>query len=486
MYLGLDLGTTHAKAVVVDRRRRVVGSGSMVVDRLQTPDCGVEQDIEQIWDATCAAIRQAVQGIDAPVESVGVSSQGGALQLLDAEHCPLGRVVSWLDSRGEPFDVALTREWGVRFLITHLGHGVSAMTLGQIVRMQSQMPTLFERARHLAFVGDLIVHRLCGRRAHDPTSLAIAMLFNPWLQRADPEVLVRLAIDHLHLPDLLPITTPAGMLHAKAAQATGLRQGVPVSPAMHDQYAVSLGAGAVNEGDVTFGAGTAWVLLANGGRLVDPIVPEAFVCAHPVPGLFGQMLSLRNGGSAIQWMLDLLGRGRASIDAVDQWLSETPPGSDGLCFRPLLSPGTEVGGSARGSIAGLTLTHGPSHLIRATVEGLACELALRLDWFKAAGLPVARLLMCGSAAASRQTPQIIADVTQCPVACVDAFDVSALGAATVAAALVEEDSSLAPLARATAGIGKTFEPQPDCRVYSALLDQYRNSTAGNDLGAPQR
>ena len=76
-------------------------------------------------------------------------------------------------------------------------------------------------------------------------------------------------------------------------------------------------------------------------------------------------------------------------------------------------------------------------MLRAVVEGLACELEQRLAWLTAAGLPVVRLTMCGSAAASRQTPQIVADVTQRPVACVDAFDVSALGAAVIARALVE-------------------------------------------------
>ena len=110
MYLGFDLGTTNVKAVVVDRDGRIVGTGSAPVDRFATPDGGIEQDIEQIWDATCAVIRQATGGLDpAAIQAVGVSSQGGSLQLLDRQQRPVGRVISWLDSRGQPFDRKITR-----------------------------------------------------------------------------------------------------------------------------------------------------------------------------------------------------------------------------------------------------------------------------------------------------------------------------------------------------------------------------------------
>lgn len=489
MYLGLDLGTSHVKAAIVHRKQQVVGIGSATIDRFVTPDGGVEQDIEQIWKGVCTAVAQATRGVaSSAIQAIGVSSQGGAMQLLDREQRPVGRVISWLDGRGAPFDRAVTCYWGTDFLTEHVGHGASATTIGQILRLRRHAPAILDAARYVAFVGDVIVGRLCGRRAHDPTSLAIAMLYNPWLKRADPEVLARIGIEESQLPDLLPVTTPAGRLQAEASRQTGLAAGIPVSPAFHDQYAVALGAGAVQEGDVTFGAGTAWVLLANTRRLARPIAPDAFVCPHPVPGLYGQLLSLRNGGSAIQWVLDLLGRGKASINAVDAWLSEASPGSDGLCVWPLLSPAAELGrdGPSTGTISGMTLAHGPNHLLRAVVEGLACELKLRLDRLAAADMPVQRLVMCGSAAASRQTPQIIADIVQCPVACVSAFDVGSLGAATVARALIEKNRSLSDLASDGPPLGRTFLPRPDMAPYQALRQRYQQHLATDGVATPLR
>ena len=478
MYLGFDLGTTNVKAVVIDDRRRVVATGSAPVERLLTPDGGIEQDIEQIWDAVCKVIRQVTRELDVgTIQSIGVSSQGGAMLLLDAQQRPLGRIISWLDGRGRSFDRELMRELGGEFLAGHIGCATSMMTLGQILRLQAETPERFAAASYIGFVGDVIVGRLCGRRAHDPTSLGIAMLHNPWLGCADPEMLARLGISEAQLPDLLPATTPAGGLSEEASRQTGLRRGIPVSPAIHDQYAVSLGAGTVHTGDVTFGAGTAWVLLAISDCLKRPVTQNAFVCPHPVPGLYGQMLSMRNGGSAIQWVLNLLGRGEASADSVDRWLAESPPGSEGLCFWPLLSMGADGDdvsdiSPSGGKIEGITLSHGPNHLLRAVVEGLACELARHLVLLVEAGLPVDRLTMCGSAAASRLTPQIIADVTNRPVVCVEAFDTSATGAAIVAQALVEKNADLAQLANHCPSITATFHPGPDRACYEKLFERY--------------
>ena len=112
--------------------------------------------------------------------------------------------------------------------------------------------------------------------------------------------------------------------------------GVP--SAVHDQYAAAIGAGVVSAGDINCGTGTAWVLLANTDRLAPPISDKAFVCCHPIANLYGQMLSLGNGGSAIEWVMRLLGHERSSLAHVDRLAEASPPGSAGLRFWPLLMP----------------------------------------------------------------------------------------------------------------------------------------------------
>lgn len=472
MYLGIDLGTTNVKAVVVEPDGRVVATGTAPVERDCLPEGGVEQDIEQIWQAACLAIGGALRRVDAPrVRALGVSSQGGAMQVLDGDDAPLGRVISWLDTRGQAYDAALTAELGAEFLGQHVGHPASAVGLGQVLRLQREQPGLLRAPHRLGFVGDIIVGRLCGRRVHDPTSLAIAMFHNPWLGCADPEVLARLGLQSEQLPCLLPATTAAGPLDPAVAQLLGLSAGIPVSPAVHDQYTASLGAASVAEGDVNFGAGTAWVLLANTRVLMPPVTADAYVCSHPIAGLYGQMLSMVNGGSSLQWAMQLVGTSNAGSREVEDLLATTSPGANGLRFWPFLSggPGTAA---LKGRLVGITLAHRSQDLIRAVVEGLACELLRHVHLLVEAGIPVKRLLMCGGASAGPNTPQILADITNLPVACVETSDVSALGAAMLACVLDQPQTSLERIAQQWTPARRTVEPSASSAAYDCLREDY--------------
>ncbi len=478
MFLGLDLGTTRVKALLVSEHGQVCGRGSAAVRMFPAGKDGVEQDIEGIWAATLSAVGQvAAEGNLSQVRAVGVSSQGGALQMCDADGRPVGNVISWLDARGRQYDEAITRELGRQWFARHTGHGGSCISVGQLLRLREQDPALVRAPNRVSFVGDVIVARLCARRAHDATSLSIAMLYNPWLRSADPELLARLNVDAAQLPELLSPSTPAGSLSGEAAKAASLPEGVPVSPAVHDQYAAALGVGAVHPGHVMLGTGTAWVLLAATARLVEPVIDDAFVCTHVVDGLYGHMLSLRNGGSAFAWMADLLGLDWQDSEEADRLLVSAPAGSDGVRFWPFLAPGAGAGlkpGTA-GRLAGLRLSHGRAHLLRAAVEGLAFELARYVRLLTGAGLPADRIVMCGGAAVSRVTPQIVADVTGLPVAASTEPDTSALGAAVIARGLAEEEADLAVLCEAMRPPVRNLEPDVDSDRYARLVEEYVDS-----------
>jgi sugar (pentulose or hexulose) kinase len=474
LYLGLDLGTSNVKAVVVDRSGRLLAQSAAPVERVALPGGAVEQNIEQIWSATCRSIRTAVATIDArQIAAVGVSSQGGALQLLDAGEQPLGPVISWLDGRGEPYDAELTRRWGDAFLVEHLGRAPCAMTPGQWLRLRRESPERVAQAAGLGFVGDVIVGRLAGRRAHDATSLSIAMLFNPALKLADPTVLAELELPAERLPTLLPATATAGTLRPAAAAATGLPGGIPVGPAIHDQYAALLGAGAVRPGDVSLGTGSAWVLVVNTRHLERPVARGAFVCTHPISGMFGQLISMVNGGSALAWAMRLLGRSEFSIGDVDAAVAEITPGADGLCFWPLLASGAASADRVRGGrLTGIGFGHTAHHLVRAVLEGLACELARYVNVCQRGGLTIERLVLSGPAATSRVTPQIVADVTGRPVLCCTRADASAWGAAVLARAIDAPASELAELALAWSPSARQVMPDDECPVYRDLLTRY--------------
>jgi xylulokinase len=478
LLLGLDLGTTNVKAAVAEADGRILATASAPVQLFYVGDGGVEQDIKEIWSATLAAIRQATVSIEpSRVRAVGVSSQGGAMQILDAQFRPLGRVISWLDQRGRSDDDALTAELGREWFLRRIGHGRSGIAAGQWLRLRREASRPLDSPARIGFVGDTIVKRLCGRAAHDGTSCGLTLLYNPRLRAADPDLLTRLRIGERQLPDLLSPRDAAGGLLPEVARQTGLPPAIPVSPAVHDQYAAALGTGAVHPGDVMFGAGTAWVLLAVSDRLSEPAIDDAFVCTHVVDGLFGQIVSMVNGGSALTWAMNIVGLEAQRDEEIERMIESVAPGCNGLCFWPFMTPFGASGlrAETRGRLSGLQLSHNRAHVVRAVVEGLAFELRRHLLFLRNANIPVERLIMCGGAAAGRATPQIIADVTGLPIACMAASEASPLGAAIVARGLLEPRRSLSDLAAEMVAAPQLIEPGTNTAFYREQFGEYLRS-----------
>jgi xylulokinase len=480
MIASLDLGTSNVKALLTDLAGAPQAEASRSIQLHPVGDGGLEQDLEEIWQATQDVLRQiAARSRGEPIRTLGVSSQGGALQLFHSDGRPSGRVISWLDQRGQAQDTSLTEDLGRDWFRQRIGHGASGLAIGQLLRLGTEFPASLRPPRYIGFVGDAIVARLCGRAAHDSTSCGLTLLHNPALRSYEPELLARLGIEASQLPALLPAREPAGTLLPEPARQTGLPIGIPVSVAIHDQYAAALGTGAVEIGTVMIGAGTAWVLLAVMDHLAPPVIDEAFVCAHVVDGLFGQILSLVNGGSALSWMLQLTGARATTVPEVDCLLAAAPAGCDGLMFWPFMSrhvpPGLSAG--ARGRLTGLQLHHGAAHAIRAVVEGLACELNRHLLFLRDAGCSLRFLVLGGAVAGSRVTPQLLADVTGLPVACAGAGvgAGSLRGAAILARSLIEPERPLTELVREMTPPCRVVLPGRDAARYRDLFAAYRDA-----------
>jgi xylulokinase len=479
MLLGLDLGTTNVKALVTDLAGRTLSEGSCALRLFRMGGGGVEQDIEEIWNATRTAVREAVRPVDGSgIKAVGVSSQGGAMQLLDARGQPLGRVISWLDERGTPFNEALVNELGEEWFAQRLGHCRGGFAIGQLLRLREQDSALPAPPNRIGFVGDIIVSRLCGRAAQDGTSCSLTLLYNPGLRDYDPDLLARLGVTAAQLPALLSVREAAGGLLPSFAQDVGLRAGIPVSVAVHDQYTGALATAAVRPGTVMVGTGTAWVLLAVGGSRTAPATPDAFVCHHVAEGLWGQILSLVNGGSALAWALELTGHNGKGGAEIDRLLESAPPGCNGLRCRPLLAALVPAGvaPNTRGQFSGVQFSHGAGHVVRAVLEGLGFELKRHIGFLRDAGLPIERLVLGGSAAASRVTPPMLAAITGLPLACAGSRANSTLGAAIVARGLCEPAAPLAKLAEEMAPAASHVEPAAEAAsFYEGEYEEYLRS-----------
>ena len=473
MFLGLDLGTTNVKAVVLDETGVIIAQDSTPVELYYGPGGAVEQDFSDIKSAAIKSITNAVSHVEAAnILSIGISSQGAAIQILDSQREPAGRVISWMDTRGEACDDQLTSKLGQDWFEEHVGRRSSGMTIGQMLRLREQdsLPDNF----NVAYVGDLIVEYLCSNPAHDASRLSLAMLYNPGLDRADPELMDILELNESHLPDLICSRGCAGTLLDDVATQLGLTKGIPVTPAIHDQYAAALGVGALEAGDVMIGTGTAWVLLPISRQLPEPVTEKSYVCRHVVPDRFGQILSMRNGGSSITWAMKIMGIDNAN--QIDGIIQDIPPGAQGVIYWPyLVAAGAGLDDDTTGRLSGLKLAHSQGDILRAVVEGLAYELNRMLHFLTDAEEPVKRLILCGGGANSSITPQIIADVTGLRVECITEPDASAIGAGMLARNLVDKQIPLEQIAEKMKPTSRILMPGVNQNLYAKLYDQYVQS-----------
>ncbi len=396
-YLGIDLGTSNIKAVLLDRYGRVIARGDARVLREELADGTVEQDISQIYSALCETIKQITAKYSSDkIRAVGVSSQGGAVVPLDENNRPLGRVISWLDTRGAEYNNRLTEKLGAEFFVSHTGYTEATMFPGQFLRLKSERPDFCAQIKSWGFVGDVVVGMLTGQRVHDHTSLSIAGLLNPYEKQADVQLLAELGIHAEQLPNLQNAFSVAGRITPQASTETGLKEGTPVSPAVHDQYAAAIAGGVTEVGEIMLATGTAWVILAVTDKILPPVTSRAFSCPHPVEGLYGQMIPLGTGGSEIQYQMQEIGLSSYTVDQVDNFLADAK------------SP------------------------VYAAVKRLAELTGKQFELLRDSGIIVKHVTLTGPAAVSKVTPKIIQDVTGLEVNCFTEPAASAYGAALIA------------------------------------------------------
>jgi xylulokinase len=438
--IGLDVGTTAAKAGAFDRDGAPLASASVAYG-LHTPQPGwVEQDPEDLWQGAVTVLRAvaAQLGPGDRVLALAQSSQGGTTIPLDAAGRPVCRAVSWMDQRTAAQAEATAAEVGAEFIRRTTGWDLGPILPLQHIRwLRDNRPDLFARTHAYAFVNDFIAARLTGARAMNPTDAGITQLYAIAAGDWDPRLLELAGIRREQLAPIRRAGAPVGALRADAAALTGLPAGLLVANGAHDQYCAAVGAGVLRPGALLLSCGTAWVLLAaldspdagfRGGMAVGP---------HVQAGLWGGIRSQGGLGASMEWLLRIVCGAAAGAERAAQYAEldaaahRAPPGAGGLLCYPL-SGGNAAYGAAHGGFRGLTLGHDRGDLARAVMEGAACELRWALEDMRAAGTAVTELRMVGGAARSPVWPQIVADVTGLPVTLPALPDAACTGAAILA------------------------------------------------------
>lgn len=407
MFIGLDVGTSIAKAVAFaeDGTALRVESTPLALGGLGGH---VEQDIDEVVSAAAGVL--AAVGAGSKPDLVAVTGQGDGLWLVDADGKAVRPALTWMDGRAGDLVSVWMADGVAERMYRRTGNVLFPGSAGPLMAwLDCHEPESLDRATTAATCKDVVHLRLTGERGTDFSDASVPFL-DPLSRTWSPDLLAALGLGHRAalLPPIAP-TLPYGETRRHTA---GLPPGTPVTSGPYDLPACAIGAGVTEPGDGLLIVGTTLACEVVAETIAFDAEPVGFHLAGTRPDRYLRALPAMTGTAALDWVLALTG---ASHDQVSGMLDATPRGARGVAVLPYVSPSGErspfVDPAARAEFIGLDLRVTRADLVRAVCEAVAFAARHCLD---AAGL-TGGLTVCGGGARNPAWLQVFADVLGRPL-----------------------------------------------------------------------
>lgn len=488
VFVGIDAGTTGCTVMIFDETGRAVGQGYKEYPCVSPQPGWIEQDLESVWQGICAASRQAVAEADLPAEayqSVGLSSQRGTFAMLDGDKNPLGNSLVWNCGRALKCEEDLRAEFpGENEHQDHTGMQISPLwSAAKIIWMRKNRPELFDKTRWFVNGQEYFLYRMGAEEwITDPASLTLNGMMDIAKLDWSDRILEVCGIGRDRLPPVGIPSGRAGRLSKKAAEETGLPEGVILCRGAGDQQCAAIGAGVIKQGMAEFTVGTSGVMVAHLDSVDRIKGNNLWWGGHGVPGAWdieGGAFSL---GACLRWWRDHLGRneldkseeiGRSVYSVMVDEAHNSKPGANGVLFHSFMASQVTpyYDAVARGGFLGLGLYHERHDLIRALLEGCSHEMRMVFDAFQSdieGGITDFRLT--GGGTKSNGFVQIMTDIIGQPVKVTRERECTVLGAAILGAFGSGAFASIDEAVDAMVAVEGAFEPNSDLK--SLYEDQH--------------
>ena len=445
MYIGIDIGTSEVKALLLAPDQRVVGTAGAALTVSRPQPGHSEQDPAQWWAATQSALDglRAAHPVEyAATEAIGLSGQMHGAVLLDAQDRVLRPAILWNDTRSAEECSALMRELPA---LSELGGslampGFTAPKLRWVARHE---PEVFRRVAKVLLPKDYVRLLLTGDHVSDLSDASGTLWLDVRRREWSDELLALTGLTRAHMPRLVEGSAVSGRLRPDVAQSLGLRPGTVVAGGGGDNAASAVGMGAVEPGQGFLSLGTSGVLFVVTPTYQPNAASATHAFCHAVPGRWHQMSVMLAAASALQWVAKLLGAPDAGDVAARAAALGASDREAAPLFLPYLSGERTPHNDAqvRGSFHGLDFDTDAARLGYAVMEGVSFGLRDGLAALNAAGSQVTRLSLVGGGARSAFWAQMLASaldveiVTHGGSAVGGALGAARLGALSVGAPL---------------------------------------------------
>ncbi len=439
-FLGIDIGTSATKAVLVSESGLVLGSCVRGYD-IQTPTPGAaEQDPDTWWEAAVSAAGEVrrVAGKDCEIRAVGLTGQMHSAVFVGENGRVLRPAILWADNRATGQAQMISDRLGARALWRVVRNPIPVgFTAPSILWVRENEPRIYERTIKVVQPKDYVIMRLTDTIGTDISDASATGLMDIRRRSWSDEVLDALEIPRDILPEIhLPGDT-AGMPTGHTASKFSLKSSIPVIYGGGDQPVQAVGNGIIRPGTASVTIGTGGQVLLPVDVLNDTGVDRRLTIhtfCHCLEGLYYHMGATLSAGLSLKWFRDNLAGG-VPFDRLDQAADTIRPGSEGLIFLPYLmgERTPHMNRRARGLFYGIDLSHTRGHFARAVMEGVAFSLREAAEAVSKVSAMPEELILTGGGARSSVWAGIIANVLGAPVRFPAVDEGSAYGAALLAA-----------------------------------------------------
>ncbi|MDE2185032.1 MAG: xylulokinase [Alphaproteobacteria bacterium] len=465
MFLGIDVGTSSVKAVLLDGEGRLEGQSSTPLTVERPHPLWSEQDPQAWWDATVEAVRGLPEKQRRAVRAIGLSGQMHGATLLDAADRPLRPAILWNDGRSEAECAKLEKlEPRSREITGNLA--MPGFTAPKLLWVKRHEPDVFEKTKTVLLPKDYVRLRLTGEKASDMSDAAGTLWLDVAKRDWSDAMLKATSLDRSAMPRAVEGTAATGKVRAEVARDLGIPEAV-VAGGGGDNAASAAGVGVVSPKQAFLSLGTSGVLFVVTDKFRPNPAKAAHAFCHCLPGVWHQMSVILTAAANIDWVTQLCGFANvveAVAAAEKRGLHKQTP-----IFLPYLSgertPHNDA--QARGVFFGMTAESTAADLVAAVLEGVAFAFADGFDVLKEAGGEIADVTVVGGGSRLPYWGPILASALNLPLTYREGGEVgAAYGAARLGRlALTGERPSAVCTAPA---IARVVEPVAEMREQLAL------------------
>ena len=464
--IGIDLGTSAVKVVAYAEDGTQLAASRQEVPAYRPQPGHWEVDVLEsraaFWSALGAVAADDRVRHD-PVRAIAFSSSGREVFPVAADGTPLGRCLMTSDVRGDEIAARTASRRSAEDWFRLAGHVPRRMDpVNRALWWRANHPEVTGRTRWFMNWHEYYALLLSGRPVVDWSDAGTWATYDVETGTWSPDRITETGIDGAWLPEVQANATPIGTILPAVAAAVGLPKDTLIVTGAYDTYAASVGSAAVDPGVIGLACGT-WhsfnTPIASGWPV--GLVHEGMnVCPHPGPTGFEILVTNPNGMSVIDWARGLCG---LSIPDLDKGLAASADGPGHVFADPSFTPLPHVAATPGfgGTFTGVTLSTTPVDIVRALLEGVACEFSLTLDVLRRHGVEPRLVRATGGGSRSAWWLQLKADVTGVPIEVVDQDEPGAFGAAILAGVGAGNYPSVSSAVEALVRVRRRFEPDPE-------------------------